>query len=387
MDSTLNTYRFRIQSVDVLRGIVMIIMALDHVRLYMGATSFAPVDPTQTSVALFFTRWITHFCAPVFIFLAGTSAFLYARNTKCDLATLRNFLLTRGLWIIMVEILLLNLAVQFVPYQFLLLQVLWVIGWSMIILAGLIYLPKSAILLIGLLLIFGHNLLDYFFAEETGWFYSLLHLQRLIPAKPLAIFIHYPLLPWPGVMALGYLFGRLLVKPTPNRNAQIWLIGLISITLFLILRGLNIYGDPSPWEGQPRGWIYTALSFLNTTKYPPSLLFLLMTLGPAMLIMPWLEKWQGQKVEFISTFGKVPFFFYLIHFLVIHIIAAIWSQWQFETTEWWLGPPSDFPEGYEFNLWLVYGVWLVVIMLCYPLCKWYANYKKEHKEQRWLSYL
>ncbi len=387
MDSTLNPYRFRIQSVDVLRGIVMLIMALDHVRFYMGATPFNPVDPEQTSVALFFTRWITHFCAPVFIFLAGTSAFLYARNTNCDLKTLRNFLLTRGLLIIFVEIVVFNLVAQFLTLQFIILQVLWVIGWSMIILAGLIYLPRSIILIFGLVLIFGHNLLDIWFPDETGWFFSFLHNQQVFTTSPLPIFIHYPLLPWPGVMAIGYAFGRMLIRPTPNRNAQIWFIGLIAVILFFGLRALNIYGDPSPWESQPRGLIFTLLSFLNTTKYPPSLLFLLMTLGPAVLLMPWLEKWQGKKVEIIGIFGKVPFFFYLLHFFVIHLIATGWSIWQFGTTEWWLGSPSAYPEEYEFSLSLIYGVWIGVVILCYPLCRWYANYKKSHREQRWLSYL
>ena len=210
MEKTLNLYRFRIQSVDLLRGIVMIIMALDHVRQFMGVTEFPPEDPTQTTVAFFFTRWITHFCAPVFVFLAGTSAFLYARNTDCDLKTLRNFLFTRGVWIIIVEIFLFNLIVQFLPYQFLFLQVLWVIGWSMIILSALIYLPRTIILIIGLVMVFGHNILDYFYAYgEGGWLYFVLHQKHLFMIKPLPVFVHYPLLPWPGIMALGYIFGKI----------------------------------------------------------------------------------------------------------------------------------------------------------------------------------
>ena len=386
-DITLNPYRFRIQSVDLLRGLVMIIMAMDHVRVFMGASSFSPVDPTQTSVAFFFTRWITHFCAPVFVFLAGTSAFLYARNTGIGIQQLSKFLITRGLWIIVVEVLVLNLFVQFIPYQALFLQVLWIIGCSMIILGLLIYLPKSAILAISLLLIFGHNLLDFFFAEEEGWFYALLHKQKLFPTKPLAIFIHYPLIPWPGVMALGYLFGRLLIRPSPNRNWPIWTIGTGCVVLFLILRGTNLYGDPSDWEVQSRGMVYTLLSFLNTTKYPPSLLFLLMTLGPSLLLIPWLEKWQGRKVAIISVFGKVPFFFYLLHFLLIHLIAMGWSYWNFGVSEWWLGPASGFPAGYELNLARIYGAWAVVMIICYPLCRWYGEYKRKHKEQWWWSYL
>ena len=388
MENALNPYRFRIQSVDLLRGIVMIIMALDHVRTFMGATTFAPEDLTQTSVLLFFTRWITHFCAPAFVFLAGTSAFLYARNTKCDLRTLRNFLFTRGLWIIFIEIFLLNLAVHFLPYQFILLQVLWVIGWSMIFLAGLIYLPRSMILLISLTLVFGHNLLDYIFPYgEGGWLYLLLHQKHMFMTQPIPIFAYYPILPWPGIMAFGYLFGRLLVLPTPNRNAQIWTVGLIGVVLFFVLRVVNYYGDPVPWEIQERGLIYSFLSFLNTEKYPPSLLFILMTLGPSVLMIPWLEKWQGAKVKFISVFGKVPFFFYLLHFVIIHVIAIIWSQWYFGTGEWWLGPPSGFPESYELDLVVVFSIWPLVILICYPLCRWYANYKKSHKEYWWLSYL
>jgi len=387
MDRTLNPYRWRIQSVDVLRGIVMIIMALDHVRLFMGASAFSPVDPTQTSVAFFFTRWITHFCAPVFVFLAGTSAFLYARNTGCNRNTLRNFLLTRGLWIILVELVVFNPVVQFLPLNNLVLQVLWVIGWSMIILSGLIYLPRSVILAFGLLLIFGHNLLDIWFPDQSGWIFTILHQRQPINTSPLPVMVLYPLLPWPGVMALGYLFGRLLVRPAPNRNSQIWLIGLVAVSLFFALRVWNVYGDPAPWSEQSRGWVFTLLSFLNTSKYPPSLLFLLMTLGPAILLIPWLEKWQGKKVAFVSVFGKVPFFFYLLHFFLIHLIATAWSLSQFGTTEWWLGPASSFPEGYQLNLWLIYSVWVGVVILCYPLCRWYANYKRSHKEQWWLSYL
>ncbi len=388
MENTLNPYRFRIQSVDLLRGLVMIIMALDHVRFFMGSATFAPEDPTQTSVLLFFTRWITHFCAPVFVFLAGTSAYLYARNTDCDRRTLRNFLFTRGLWIIFAEIFLFNLVVQFLPYQYLILQVLWVIGCSMIFLAGLIYLPRSMILLFGLVLVFGHNLLDYLFATgDEGWLYKVLHQKHLFVDLPLPVYVYYPILPWPGIMALGYVFGRLLILPPPNRNAQIWTVGLIGVVLFFALRAVNYYGDPVPWEIQERGLIYSFLSFLNTEKYPPSLLFILMTLGPSVLMIPWLEKWQGKKVKFISVFGKVPFFFYLLHFVIIHVIAIIWSQWYFGISEWWLGSASGYPEDYQLDLTLVFSVWPLVILICYPLCLWFANYKKAHKEQWWLSYL
>lgn len=388
MTNTLDPYRIRIQSVDILRGIVMVIMALDHVRAFMGATPYPPEDPTQTSGLLFFTRWITHFCAPVFVFLAGTSAFLYARNTGCDNKTLRNFLFTRGIWIILVEILLLNLVVQFIPYQVLLLQVLWVIGWSMIILSALIYLPDYLILIFGLTLVFGHNLLDYFTidAYQPGfWFFAFLHQKAVIYNDYLTVFIYYPLLPWPGVMALGYVFGRVLVLPLPRRNHRIWALGVVSIVLFLVFRYFNIYGDPHPWTSQLRGAFYTFLSFLNTEKYPASLLFLLMTLGPALLTLPWLEKWQGWKVNFFGVFGKVPFFYYLIHFLIIHIIALGWSRWRFGESDWWLG--VNFPPAYTLDLSLVYGVWLAVLVFCYPICRWYANYKRKNKQQWWLSYL
>jgi uncharacterized membrane protein len=366
----------------------MIIMAMDHVRFYMGAAPFDPVDPTQTSVVFFFSRWVTHFCAPVFVFLAGTSAFLYARNTSCSIKRLSKFLITRGLWIILVEILVFNLIAQFIPFQYLILQVLWVIGWSMIILGLLIYLRKSAILAISLVLVFGHNLLDILLPDAGGWFFAFLHKQNLFQIQPLSIFIHYPLLPWPGVMALGYLFGKLLVRPSPNRNWAIWTIGLTCVALFLILRGINLYGDPAPWEVQSRGATFTFLSFLNTSKYPPSLLFLLMTLGPSLLVIPWLEKWQGRKVSIVSVFGRVPFFFYLLHFLIIHTIAIVWSNWNFGTSEWWWsGTGSGHPADYQFSLTRIYAVWMVVVIVCYPLCRWYANYKRTHKEQWWLSYL
>jgi len=258
----------------------------------------------------------------------------------------------------------------------------------MILLAGLIFLPRSVILLFGLILVFGHNLLDYLFADgEGGWLYFLLHQKHMFMTKPIPVFAYYPLLPWPGIMALGYFFGSILVLPSPNRNARIWTVGLIGVVLFLVLRVVNYYGDPVPWENQERGFIYTILSFLNTEKYPPSLLFILMTLGPSILMIPWLEKWQGVKVKFISVFGRVPFFFYLVHFALVHSIAIIWSQWRFGTSEWWLGAPSGFPDNYQLDLSLVYVIWPLVILICYPLCWWFAKYKKAHKEHWWLSYL
>lgn len=284
------TLKPRIASVDMLRGLVMIIMALDHVRHFFGPEVYEPENLAFTSGPLFFTRWITHYCAPVFLFLAGTSAFLYLQNTKCATGHLSKFLLTRGVWIIFIEIFRWNLIVQWIPYQALFLQVLWAIGWSVVILSALVYLPTRWILAIGLLLIFGHNALDGIRAENLGFwepFRAFLHQFHSVMLLDVPVVFFYPIIPWVGVMA----------------------------------------GDPEPWTIHERGPFYTFLSILNTEKYPPSLLYLLMTLGPAIMLLSKLEKWSGPMAEFCIVFGKVPFFFYLLHFAVIHIASAIWSWW------------------------------------------------------------
>ncbi len=383
--------RPRVDSIDILRGIVMIIMALDHVRHFFGPAAYAPEDLEFTSGALFFTRWITHFCAPVFVFLAGTSAYLYQQNTGCSPRHLSRFLFTRGLWIIFIEIFGWNLIIQWVPYQMLILQVLWTIGWSMIILGIMIYWPWRVILTVCLILIFGHNALDSIRAENLGvWepIWALLHQYHTVLIKNVPVVIYYPIIPWVGVMGVGFVFGRLLALPKPQRNVAFAAIGGFTILTFILLRGLNIYGDPQPWTIQERGPLYTFLSVLNTQKYPPSLLYLLMTLGPAILVLAVLDRLSEPITSFLKVFGKVPFFFYLLHFAVIHIACAIWSKLLFGTaSSWWLGPPSGFPEGYHLDLWFVYFIWVLLIIALYPACRWYMNYKRIKKGQWWLSYL
>ena len=385
------TLKPRVISVDILRGIVMILMALDHVRHFFGTEAYEPENLEFASGPLFFTRWITHFCAPVFLFLAGTSAFLYRQNTRCSTRHLSKFLFTRGLWIIFIEIFIWNLIVQWIPYQALFLQVLWAIGWSMVILSALVYLPPRWILAAGLLLIFGHNTLDGIKAESLGFwepFWAFLHQYHSMTIFDAPVVFFYPIIPWVGVMAVGFVFGRLLTVPERQRNRWFLIIGGAAVVLFILLRGLNIYGDPEPWTTQERGPFYTFLSVLNTEKYPPSLLYLLMTLGPAILLLGRLEKWSGPMATFCTAFGKVPFFFYLLHFAVIHITNVIWSGWLFgDTSNWWLGPPSGFPSGYQHSLSLVYFVWVLLIIALYPACRWYMNYKKVNKGHWWLSYL
>ncbi|MCP4606197.1 MAG: DUF1624 domain-containing protein [Proteobacteria bacterium] len=380
----------RINSVDLLRGIVIIVMALDHVRHFFGKVPYNPLSIPDTSVELFLTRWITHFCAPVFVFLAGTSAWLHQTNTDCSKRELSRFLLTRGLWLIFLELTVVSLSWKF-TWRLHILQVIWAIGWSMIALSLLVHLRLWIIAGIGLVMIAGHNLLDSFNGTEFGDFtllWSVFHERyatQIIPGTKLIVL--YPLVPWIGVMALGYSFAHLFRFSEQKRNRLSVYFGLSAILLFIILRLINIYGDPQPWQVSNRGVIYTLLSFVNTSKYPPSLLFLLMTLGPALLIVPLLENTRGILTDVLKVFGRVPLFFYLIHLPVIHLLAIGWSYAVYGRLAGWLSfEPSAWPEEYELNLWLIYGVWILVLALHYPLCRWFAKVKREQKS-RLLSYL
>lgn len=387
----------RIYSIDLLRGLVMIIMALDHVRDYFHASAYAydPLDLDKPSIALFFTRWITHYCAPVFVFLAGTSAFLIGqKKSKKELSF---FLVKRGLWLIFIELIVSNFGWNFaLTFPSLLFIVIWALGVSMIILAALIHLPKKLILLLGIILVAGHNLLDNIHVEGNslpafGW--SLLHDQRMFTWNGKILLVGYPVLPWIGVMALGYCLGN-LYTPTYGANKRkksLLYIGLSAIGLFILLRFINIYGDPSPWSLQ-RTPVLTFLSFIKATKYPPSLLFVLMTLGPAVLFLAFTEKANGSLAKVVSVYGRVPMFYYLVHIYVIHLLAMLCSEiftaydWRF----WILNKPlwfNDELKGYGFALGIVYLVWIIVVVGLYPLCKKYDRYKQSHKEKWWLSYL
>ncbi|WP_291870255.1 heparan-alpha-glucosaminide N-acetyltransferase domain-containing protein [Maribacter sp.] len=387
----------RIISIDVLRGVIMVIMALDHVRAYFHYGSFFN-DPTNletTTPILFFTRFITHFCAPVFIFLAGTSAFLFGKNKSKS--ALFKFLFTRGVWLIFLEIVVNNLIWTFdITYSFVIFQVIWTIGFSMICLSFLMFLPKKIIFIIGAILIAGHNLLDSIMLEGQSlqsmvWY--ILHQNQAVVFNPNAmVYFMYPLLPWIGLMALGYLFGAFYQKDYDATIRKKWLlkIGLGALISFFILRGINIYGDLVPWNIQSTN-TKTFLSFFNVTKYPPSLLFLCITMGPAILFLYVAENSNNKLTKFFLVFGRVPLYYYFLHMLVIHILAILGilifgGNWHsmILTAENFM---SHDLESYGYSLFIVYCVWISVILLLYPFCKKYMIYKQRNKNKWWLSYL
>jgi len=401
--------RKRIESIDLLRGVVMVIMALDHVRDYFSRDAFLfdPADMTKTDGIFFFTRWITHFCAPIFIFLSGIAACLYGtRTTKKELSI---FLLTRGAWLILLEVFVVTLAWTFNPtYPIHNLQVIWAIGFGMIALAGLIHLDKRLILLTGLLLVAGHNLLDNIHASGHGplsFLWSFLHEPGSYKFGNALYMIRYPVLPWVGVMTIGYYLGGLYATgfDPEMRKVTLLSLGFGAISLFLVLRSWDVYGDPSHWSVQHNA-ILTVCSFLNVTKYPPSLLYILMTLGPAMIFLVFAERWQSRVSypipfkplkplrEKITVFGRVPMFYYLAHLYLIHALAMTAAVLQgYKASDMILGGrvnASAALKGYGFSIGIVYLVWIGVILLLYPLCQKYDQYKRAHLRQYWwLSYL
>jgi uncharacterized membrane protein len=387
----------RIESIDLLRGTVMIIMALDHVRDYFHNSAFlySPEDLNHTNIILFFTRWITHFCAPVFVFLAGISAYVYGTHkTKKELSL---FLFTRGLWLVFAELFILSLFRTFNPsYHFFNLQVIWVIGVSMIILSGMIYMKWSMLFITGILLIAFHNLLDNVHVPGNNvpaFLWALLHQTGFFTFGNFTFHVHYPAIPWIGIMAIGYCCGTLFNREyDPEKRRTILLaLGLTATSLFIILRYINTYGDPSHWSTQ-NSFAFTVLSFLNVSKYPPSLLYTLMTLGPALIFLALTEKPLNAFTQSITVFGRVPMFYYLLHIFLIHLfalIAAVISGYKWTdmilTTMIYRSPAL---KGYGFNLLTVYIVWAALILMLYPICKWFDNYKRTHRSgQWWLSYL
>lgn len=385
-----NTTR-RIASVDILRGIIMVIMALDHTRDYF--TNFYN-DPTDLSVAttpMFLTRWITHFCAPVFVFLSGTSAFLsFSKGkTKKEAA---GFLLTRGIWLIILEFTIVKIGWTFnFDYSMIFVQVIWAIGWSMIFLAGLVFLPMPLMLTIGLLMIFGHNMYDNVHAARFGdnaiW-WNIVHEFGAEPIGPQNKFmVIYPLVPWIGVMATGYCFGTIMQKEKTQRNKWLYTIGISAIIFFIILRYTNTYGDMHPWAEQG-SWPRTVLSFINCTKYPPSLLYLLMTIGPAITFMPLLERMNNAVGRFFTVYGRVPMFYYVLHIYLLHTMAIIVGVFlkvpieYFTDSDKFFGPKPN----WGFSLAGVYLYWAIAVLLLYFPCRWFMFIKMNHKKW-WLSYL
>ena len=383
--------RERLDSIDLLRGRVMVIMALDHVRDYFSESRFDPLDLSQTTIPLAFTRLITHFCAPVFVFLAGTGAYLSLARGKSRPA-LSRFLLTRGLWLVFLELTFVRLAWEFnLNYSFAFVQVIWAIGWSLVALAGLVYLPSRIVGGIGAAMILTHNLFDGVNPGALGafgWPWQVLHVfGPIVYAPGRVFFIAYPLIPWIGVMAAGFAFGELFMLDRAKRSRVLYALGGGLIVVFAIVRGLNLYGDPVPWSVQGREGM-SLISFLNCRKYPPSLLYLAMTLGPAIALLPLLERWKGKAAGFFLVFGRVPMFYYVLHLYLIHLLALGTAALMGLNVGFLLAAPffSAPVPGWGFGLPAVYGFWALTVLALYPLCRWFAGVKRRRKDP-WLSYL
>jgi uncharacterized membrane protein len=402
-----STLKERIYSIDLLRGAVMMIMLLDHTRDFVH-TGFAS-DPTNlatTTIPLFFTRWITHYCAPTFVFLSGVSIYLQKLKGK-PTGELAWFLVTRGLWLILMEFTVVRFGFVFnLDYSFFgAAQVIWVIGVSMIIMAALIYLPMRLIAVYGLVLVLFHNLLDRFSLPPNLAFGGqpppdaaqilsmILHQQSSIPlfGGASSVFVLYPLIPWTGVMALGYVVGSVYAWEADRRRRWLLKAGVIATVAFVLLRSINIYGDPSRWSWQ-ESWSFTVLSFLNTTKYPPSLLFLLMTLGPALIVLALTDRIDGKGIwqRICITYGRVPMFYYLLQFPLAHALAILISLLAGKAIGFYfMNFPASFaaaPPDAGFSLWVVYIVWIAGLAILFPLCWWWGKLKR--RNSHWLlSYL
>ncbi len=387
------TTKTRIESIDMLKGLVMVIMALDHARdfFHYDAFFFSPSDPLQSNLPLFLTRWITHFCAPAFCLLAGVSAFMVGKRKSPK--ELSEFLIKRGLWLVLIEFTLVGFAWYF-DFQFRTwgLLVIWSLGISMLLLSAIIHLPRNVILIMSLLLICGHNLLDNVHFPDNVW-WSILHESAVYKLSDTRIlFVHYPIIPWVAVMALGYYMEALYDTSfdAVKRKKVFNLIGGFAILLFMVLRFTNLYGDSRPFTHYDT-LSQDLISFLNPSKYPPSFLYVLMTLGITFLFLANAEKLKGKVVDFFCTFGRVPFFYYILHLYVIHLLAMLIAGvtgfgWQKLFLSGWVGMEPAM-KGFGFSLGMVYIIWIGIILLLYPVCKKFDAYKQGHKEKWWLSYL
>ncbi len=389
----------RIESIDILRGVIMVIMALDHTRdfFHINAWTDDPLNLQTTSVALFFTRWITHFCAPIFVFLSGVSIYLQSlRKTKKELSV---FLIKRGLWLIFFEIIIVNFGTTFDPnFNSFILVVVWAIGVSMLCLALLIYLPFNIILGIGLLIVLGHNLLDFPEAAanfKPNFWWDLLHHGNGVNYPFLSnhsLVIIYPFVPWTGLMILGYCSGTFFTAKfsIAQRQKLFYRLGAALLVFFMVLRFINIYGDPHAWSIQKNG-LFTLLSFIKVHKYPPSLMFMSVTIGIAFLFLAFIEKFKNRITNTFQIYGRTALFYYAIHWYVLHIVSLICfllrGHSMEEGTQFVQIPFRYLIPGEGFSLPIVYIVWLSVVIFMYPLCKWYDGYKQAHREKWWLSYL
>ncbi len=390
----------RIQSVDALRGAIMMLMAIDHIRDYVArsAMQFSPTDLSRTTAAIFFTRWITHFCAPVFFLTAGLGAFLWMQRGKHSKPELSRFLIIRGLWLILLEITVMR-VIMFSQIEYsesiVLLFILWAIGASMIALAGLIYLPTPVLAVVSAAIIGLHNLLDGVSSNQFGraaWLWTILHQPGFIRIAGINFRTAYVVGPWIGVITVGYCLGTVFTWEAARRQRLLIRLGAALTIAFIVVRAINVYGDLFPWKPQPTH-LFTLLSFLDTTKYPPSLDFLLMTLGPALIALALLERRRYSPDNPLIVFGRVPFFYYVLHLALAHLIMIGMNFARYGRVPFlFMAPPSMggdtklFPPNFGYPLWAVYVVWIVVLLLLYPVCRWFARLK-QRRHAWWLSYL
>ena len=387
---------YRLQSIDLVRGIAIVIMALDHTRDFYSNARIDIFDPSQTTLALFLTRWVTHICAPTFVFLAGVSAGLMAgRKSTGELAA---FLCKRGLWLIGVELMIISFAWSFADLgrpdlgggMAFIMQVIWAIGASMVVLSALVWLPARLLLPLGIIIIAGHNLLDGIWPASTfpatpqPLWHALLS-QSLAVYGSVTFWFVYPLLPWIGVMVAGFGAARLFALPEAERKNILARTGCAMIALFLLLRGFNEYGEPRAWDAV-MGWQTAIISYLNTSKYPPSLQYVLMTLGPAFLLLAFAERWRGWLGNGLVMFGRVPFLFYVAHLYLLHAGAVLLGTLQGYSPAQFVTAFFQFPDGYGLGLPGVYAMWILVTAILYFPCAWFAGVKRQRRDW-WLSYL
>ena len=392
----------RIASVDVLRGLVMVLMALDHTRDFFTYLKFAPEDLSHTYGWLFFTRFVTHYCAPTFSFLAGTGAYLATTRGK-TVSQVSRFFLTRGLWLVLLEITIVDFAWTFIFWPAA--GVIWILGWSMVSMALLVRIPARWVGIFGVVMVATHNLLDRIGPASFGkfsWLWMMLHVPGGIQVTPHFTFMNlYVLIPWVGVMATGYAFGTVLQRP--DRRKWTLALGVSMTALFFLLRGLNLYGNSvadlgygfpvssGPWSVQPTITL-TIISFFNTLKYPPSLHYLLMTLGPSLTLLALLDGIKAERGlgRVLLVYGRVPLFYYVLHIYLIHLLAIGVAQLFHQPVSWlWRGGVFVLgaPAGYGHGLPFVYAMWFLVLVVLYLPCRWGMEYKRQHRDWAWLSYL
>ncbi|MEE4659295.1 MAG: heparan-alpha-glucosaminide N-acetyltransferase domain-containing protein [Halieaceae bacterium] len=389
---------YRLTSIDMLRGLVVVIMALDHVRDYfLRGMIQDPMAQPDIPLDIYLTRWVTHFCAPVFVFLAGTSAGLMAgRKTPGELGA---FLAKRGLWLVFVEVTLISTAFTFAPFDgvaemgghtLLGLQVIWAIGASMLLLAALQFLGTLRCAALGAVILLGHDAVGMVWpaaaVDGTDAIWLGLFTQSSTVAGPFLLYFAYPLVPWAGLMLLGFGTAGIFQQDTVRRDRTLLLTGLVMIAAFLVLRALDIYGDPNPWQQQSAGLQATVLDFMNVSKYPPSLLFLLITLGPMAILCAYADRWSGWLKDTLVMFGRVPFAFYIAHWYLLRVLNLLLAMYQGIEPGRMMTFFFFFPPEYGLPLSGVYVVWALVIVLLYPFCRWFAEIKKRRNDW-WLSYL